>query len=126
MIIWCVTILVCCQGRLEQPSSVDLGVRSVLVLGLSVESSCPGSAPQVWGVCTWPCVSALGSRAAAGVAAELPSGVGEVFGQHSALDLGMAGQGKGLRFQLHDPETSYVVGGYRLAASLGARLEDRT
>lgn len=71
-------------------------------------------------------MSGLGSKAAAGVAAELPSGVGEVFVQHSVLDLGMPGQGKGVRFQLHDPETSDVVEGHHLAASLGATLEGHT
>lgn len=91
--------------------------------GLSAESSCPGSAPRVGGVCTWPCASDPGSRAAAAAAAELPSGVGEVFVQHTVLDLGRAGQDKGFRFQLHDPETSYAVEGCRLAASHGARLD---
>lgn len=94
--------------------------------GLSAESSCPGSAPQAGGACTWPYVSDLGRRAVAGAAAEPPSGVGEVFGQHSVLDLDMAGQGKGLCGHLRGPETSCGVEERRLAASRGARNEGRT
>lgn len=71
-------------------------------------------------------MSGPGSRVAAGAAAEPPSGVGEVFGQHSVLDLGMAGQGKGLCCHLHGPETSCGVGERRLAAFLGARHEGHT
>lgn len=94
--------------------------------GLFAESSCPGSAPQAAGVCTWPCVSDPVSRAAAEVAAEPPSGVGEVFGQHSVLNQGMAGQGKGLRCHPRGPETSCGVEEHRPAAFQGARPEGRT
>lgn len=94
--------------------------------GLSAESSCPGSAPWACDVGTWPCVSDLESMAAAVAAAEPPSGVGEVVGQRSALDQGMAGQGKGPRFQLLGPETSSVVEERHLAASQGAWHEGRT
>lgn len=94
--------------------------------GLSAESSCPGSAQQAGGVCTWPCVSDPVSKAAAGVAAEPPSGVDEVFGRHSVQDLGTGGQGKGLCCHLHESETSYGVEERRLAASQGARHVDRT
>lgn len=92
--------------------------------GLSAESSCPGSAPQAGGVCTWPYVSDPESKAAAGAAAEPPSGVGEAFGRRSVLDLGTAGQGKGLCCHLH--ETSCGAEERRLAASQGARREGRT
>lgn len=106
-------------------SHFTLGVGSVLVPGLSAESSCPGSGPQAWGVCTWPCVSDLESRAAAGAAAELPSGVGEVFGQRSVLDRGMAGRGKGLCCYHHEPETSCEVEECHLAEFQSAWLEGR-
>lgn len=99
-----VTLPVYCSGRLGQPSSVALGVGSVLVTGFSAESSCPGSAPQAGYVGTWPCVSDPVSTEAAAGAAEPPSGVGEVFGQHSALDLCMAGEHMGFHFQLLGPE----------------------
>lgn len=94
--------------------------------GLSAESSCPGSAPQVGGVCTWPCVSDPVSKAAAGAAAEPPSGVGEVFGRHSVLDLGMAGRGKELCCHFRESETSCGVEERHLAAYRGGRHEGRT
>lgn len=68
----------------------------------------------------------LESRAAAGAAAEPPSGVGEVFGQRSVLDRGMAGRGKGLCWYHHGPETSCEVEECHLAESQGAWLEGRT
>lgn len=73
--------------------------------GPSAGSSCPGSALQTGGVGTWPCVSDRGSKAAAGAAAEPPSGGGEVFGLQSAPDLHTAGEGKGFRSQRPGPET---------------------
>lgn len=94
--------------------------------GLSVESSCPGSDHQAGGVGTWPCVSGPGSRATAVVAAEPPSGVGEVFAQHNALGLGMAGQGKGFHYQLHGFETSCGVEERHLVASQGGRYVSHT
>lgn len=66
------------------------------------------------------------SKAAAGAAAEPPSGVGEVSGQQSVLDLCTAGRGKGFRSQCLGPETSRVVEERRLAASQGAWREGRT
>lgn len=71
-------------------------------------------------------MSGLESRAAAGAAAELPSGVGGVSVQHNALDLGIAGQDKYFHFQVHNLETSYVVEGHHLGASQGARIEGHT
>lgn len=121
-----VTILVYFQDHLEQPSSAALGVGNVLVEGPSAGASCPGSVLQAGGVCTWPCVSDPGSRAAAGAAAAPPSGVGEVSGRCSVLDLGTPGRGKGVRFLPHGPEASYAVEERRPAASLGAALEGHT
>lgn len=81
------------------------GAGSGLAAGLSAGSSCPGSGQRAVGVCTWPCGSGLESRAAAGAAAEPPSGVGEASGQRSLLDRGTAGRGKGLCCLLHGLET---------------------
>lgn len=93
---------------------------------LFVASSFPGSAPQVEGVCTWPCVSDLASRAAAEAAAEPPSGVGAAFGQHIVQDLCTAAQYKGLRLCFPEPEPSCGEEEHHLAASQGAWHEDRT
>lgn len=94
--------------------------------GLSAESSCPESALQAGGVCTLPCVSDLGNRAAAGAAAKPPSDVGEAFGKHSILDRGKAGQGRGHCSHLHGPEASCGVEECHLAASQDARHEGHT
>lgn len=94
--------------------------------GLSAESSCPGSAPQAGGVRTWPCVSDPVRKAAAGAAAEPPSGAGEVFGRRSVPHLGMAGRGKELCCHFRKPETSCGVEGRHLAAYRGGRHEGRT
>lgn len=110
------------QGLLGWMKDFTLGEGGVLVAALSVESSCPGSAPQAGGVDTCPCAFGQGSREAVGDAAGLPSDVGGVFGQQSVLDLGMAGQGKGL----HHGETSCEAEEHHPVASQGAQHEGHT
>lgn len=121
-----VTIPVYWQDHLGSLLTAALDVNSALFRGLLAESSCPGNATRVVGVCTWPCAFAQESRAAVGVAEEPPSSVGEVFGEHSVLvrdmpDLGMAGNS-----QHPDFETSCVTEEHHLAASLGVKSEGHT
>ena len=106
--------------------SFTLDEASVLVVGLSAESSCSGMALQAVDACTKPYVSDLASKAVAGAAGEPQLGAGEVFGQHSVPDPVVAGQGRGLHWCLHGPETSYGVGEHHLAASQGAQHEGHT
>lgn len=107
-------------------STAALDVKSALFRGLLAESSYPGSATRVVGVCTWPCVFAPESRAAVGVAEEPPSSVGEVFGQHSVLVLDTPDLGKAGNCPHPDFETSCVTEGHPLAASPGVKSEGRT
>lgn len=71
-------------------------------------------------------MSDLGSKAAAEASAEPPSGVGEVFGQHSILARDMTDLSKRLCWHFHGLEASSGMEEPRFAASQVALCEDHT